>query len=247
MPSPVPMSDQAGRILNRVAAEVSIATVQDPFAVSDPTFSQLIQLMNTAGEELVLQFPWEQLQNEANITTQNGDTGDYALPTDFAYMTNQTGWERNSQVPLFGPLSPQEWQYLKARDPGSATLYASFRIKQGQFSLFPAPPSVGLNINYEYIGKNWVQDGDTPTLFKDSVERFSDVPLYNRLLIGRYVKVKYQEAHGLDSTKAQDDFNQIYAVQTGQNMGAPVLNAGGGGYTMPLLNGFNAPLTGYGS
>ena len=247
MPSPVPMSDTASRIINRVAAEVGIQPVADPFSSDDPTFQQLIFLMNTAGEELLIQFPWEQLQNETSITTQSGDTGEYPLPDDFAYMINQTGWERSQNVPLFGPLSPQEWQYLLGRDLVTSTIYASFRIKQGYFTLFPAPPSVGLNIHYEYIGKNWVRDADNPLLFKDEVTKAADTPLYNRLLISRYTKAKYLEAHQMDSSRAQDDFNQMFEQLAGRGAGAPVLNAGRPSGGMPYLDGFRSvPDSGFG-
>ena len=247
MPTPVPMADQAGNILNRIAAEVSIAPVQDPFATNDATFVQLIALMNTAGEELLIQYEWEQLQNEHAIVTADGDSGEYPLPSDFAYMINQTGWERAQNVPLGGPLSPQDWQYLLGRDLVNSTIYASFRIKQGYFNIFPQPPPTGLDINFEYVGMNWVQDGDDPLVFKTSVSKFNDVPLYNRLLIGRYVKVKYYEAHQMDSTKAQDDFNQIFSTLTGRSMGSAILDAGSYGRSIPYLDGvYNVPTTGYG-
>ena len=248
MPFPEPMSDTAGNILNRIAAEVGIAPVADPFASDDPQFQQMTWLLNTAGEELLIQFPWEQLQNKHQVTTAAGDTGDYPLPEDFAYMINQTGWDRTNNVPLFGPLSPQDWTYLLGRDLVSSTIYASFRLQLGQFTIFPQPPPVGLDIHFEYVGMNWVQDANDPLLFKDKVERADDRPLYNRLLIGRYTKVKALEARGADTTKAQDDFNQVFQYLTGRNMSAPVLNAGISSVgSVPYLNPcLNAPNTGYG-
>lgn len=245
MPTPVPMAAQAGDIINAVAAECGIAPVTDPFSEQDQTFQQLIYLLNIAGLELVLMFPWEQLQAEHAIATTALDTGDYALPTDFAYMINQTGWERAQNVPLGGPLSPQDWQYLLGRGLTTSTLYASFRLREGQFSIFPQPPPAGLDIRFEYVSKNWVYKPDT-LVFTDSCDTFSDTPMYNRLVLSRYLKVKYLDSKGLDSSKAQDDFDDVFSGMTGQNMGAKVLDAGGYGNGVPLLGGGNVPFNGYG-
>jgi hypothetical protein len=91
MPYPDTMSDTAGEILNRVAAEVGIAPVGDPYGTNDPTFQQLTYLLQTAGEEMLIFYPWEQLQNEHAILTDATDSGNYLLPDDFAYMIPQTG------------------------------------------------------------------------------------------------------------------------------------------------------------
>lgn len=236
----------ANEILNRVAAEVGIAPVPDPYASVDPIFVQLTYLLNTAGEELMYAHQWEFLTAEHQIITAVDDTGTYPLPDDFGYMINQTGWERAENVPLGGPLSAQDWTYLKGRDLASSTLYASFRIANGDFKIYPEPPPVGLDINFEYNSINWVSDGQVTPTFKPQVNVGSDVPLYDRTLISRYVKVKYLEAGGFDTTKAQADFNQIFSFITGFDQAAGLLNAGRGGRNFPYLSVLNAPDSGYG-
>ena len=237
---------QANAILNRVAAEVGIAPILDPIASQDPFFIQLRYLLNTAGEELSQAYPWELLTRSFQVITQTGDTGEYDMPEDFNYIINKTEWDRTNNVPMGGPLSPQDWTYLKGRDLASNTLYASFRIAQGKFNVFPSNPSVGLDLNFEYITKNWVWDGNivTPT-YTDEVVLASDIPLYDKTLITRALKVKYLESGGFDTTKAQADYNQIFAFLTGNDKGAPVLNAGRGRGN-PYLSTRNAPDTGYG-
>jgi hypothetical protein len=151
-------------------------------------------------------------------------------------------------VPLFGPLSPQDWQYLLGRDLVSSTIYASFRLQDGVMRLFPQPPPNGLDIHYEYVSKNWVIDQETapPDIYKDSVTQGTDKPLYDRTLITRYLKLKYLEAKGFDTTKAQADFNQSFSFLTGHDKGAEILNAGRR-YGFPYLDAWrNLPDTGYG-
>jgi hypothetical protein len=237
----------AADILNRVAAEVGIAPVQAPYSSQDPFFIQLQYLLNTAGEELMQAYPWEALVRSHQIVTQVGDTGEYDMPEDFGYILNQTEWDRTNNVPMGGPLSASEWTYLKGRDLASNTLYASFRIAQGKFNVFPSDPIVGLDLNFEYITTDWVWNGDAQfPEFKDSITEPSDVPLFDKTLITRALKVKYLESGGFDTTKAQADYNQICAFLTGNDKGAPILNAGRGRGGFPYLSVWNTPDTGYG-
>lgn len=246
---PITTVTTANIIINRVAAECGLEPVIDAYSSPDPSFIQLRYLLNTAGEELVQAYPWGLLTKEHTIVTAGGDSGDYPLPADYLYMINQTGWERRENVPLFGPLSAQDWSYLQGRDLVSSTIYASFRLQEGLFRIFPQPPPANLDIHFEYISKNWVSDAAMPTpMFKDEANALTDVVLYDKTLITRALKVKFLEAKGFDSTKAQDDYHQTFQFITGFDKGAEVLNAGGGGRGFPYLDTYrNLPDTRYGS
>ena len=234
-------------LLNRVAAEVGLQPVADPYADQSQHYLQLRYLLQTAGEELTLSYPWEWQVASHNIITQALDTGNYDLPADFLHMIDQTGWERGANVPLMGPLSAQDWTYLLGRDLVSATIYASFRIKEGKFSLFPQPPPAGLDVNFEYQSKNWVSDGQpTPTL-SDLVTSGSETILFDRTLISRMLKLKWLESKGFDSTKPQDDFNQVFGSITGKDKGAGILSAGRNARAFPYLDArYSTPDTGFG-
>ena len=233
-------------LLNRVAAEVGLTPVADPWADGAQHFLQMRHLLQTAGEELTLAYIWEWQQNNHTIVTQALDTGNYDLPPDFLQMIDQTGWERSSNVPLFGPLSAQDWTYLLGRDLVSSTIYASFRLKEGKFSIFPQPPPAGLDINFEYQSTNWVSDGQpTPTL-TDTVSSGSEIVLFDRTLISRYLKLKWLESKGFDSSKPQDDFNQVFGSLTGKDKSAEIISAGRH-LGFPYLNTYrNTPDSGYG-
>ena len=47
-----PVTSTATQILNRVAAEIGLAPVSDPYSSQDPAFIQMRYLLNVAGEEL---------------------------------------------------------------------------------------------------------------------------------------------------------------------------------------------------
>ena len=237
----------ANDVLNRVAAEVGLTPITDPYASQDPAFIQMQHLLNTSGQELLESFPWANLVRSEQITTQAGDSGKYDLPSDFAYMIDQTGWERAENVPLFGPLSAQQWTYLLGRDLVSYTIYASFRLAENQFWLFPQPPAVGLDINYEYISRNWVKAGDQADTFRDEVQVGSDVPLYPPILITRILKLRFLQARGFDTTGPMAEYRHALESWKGKDNSAPILNQGNRGWQYPYLDGLrNTPDTNYG-
>lgn len=243
-----PLTSTANDILNRVAAETGLDTVTDPVSSTEKAFIQLKTLLNIAGEELSQNYPWETLVKEETFTTTALDTGEYDLPTDFLYMVNQTGWDRANDLPLAGPLNAQDWSCLVGRNLTGGSIYASFRINAGKFKLLPQPVTAGIQVAYEYVSRNWVLDGDDGVTYKDSVTTGGDTPQFDRTLLSRYVKVKFLEAKGFDSTKAQADLNQSFALLTARDQGAPVLNAGRGYRGFPYINGrYSVPDTGYGS
>ena len=233
-------------ILNRVAAEVGLEPVADPYASTEQHFRQMRFLLQTCGEELSLAYAWEFLNSSYQIVTAALDSGNYPLPDDFMYMIPQTGWERANNVPLAGPLSAQDWTYLLGRDLVSSTIYASFRLKAGEFSIFPQPPPVGLNINFEYQRRTWVQDAVDPTVYKADVTVGSDIPLFDRTLITRMLKMKWLESKGFDTTKPQDDFNQIFGFLTGKDKTGEILSAGYGSQSIPYLDNRSVPDSGFG-
>ena len=238
----------ATETINRVAAEVGISPVADPYNTTDDSITQMTYLLNVAGEELCQLYPWEFLVREHQIQTVDTDSGDYPLPADWLYMMNQTGWERSENVPLYGPLSGQDWQYLLGRDLVSHTIYASFRIQQGLFTIFPQPPPNGLDIHFEYISRNWVIDSETGNSLVDRVDKGADTPLFDRTLLSRYLKLKWKESRSLDTTTAQADVNQMFQMLTAHDKGAQILTAGRNARGYPYLDSWtNVPDTGYGT
>lgn len=238
---------QADDIINRVAAEVGLTPTLNAYGTSDPAFVKLRYLLQIAGEELALAHPWEFLTKSHAITTAVDDTGVYPLPDDFLYMIPQTGWEHSQNVALGGPLSAQEWTYLQGRDLASTSIYASFRISDGSFNVYPNPPPEGLDIRFEYVNRNWVRSPTQPYTYGDTLDTAAHTPMYDRTLITRYLKLKYLQATGFDTTAAEDDFAQNFDFITGKDKGGGgIVNAGRTRIAYPYLSHANIPDTGFG-
>ena len=236
-------------IINQVAVEVGLNPASNVFASPDTAFEQLRYLLQSSLKELLELFPWQILTRSFSYTTVQGEVGKISLPSDFAYMIPQTGWDHNNNVPLVGPLSPQDWTYLRGRDLVGSTIYASFRLNENQLWIFPQNPMpADLQITFEYISLNLVQKaGVLPIEYTDQIEEAADIPLFPPHLIQRLLKAKYLEAKGFDSQKAQDAFWQSFNSWSGRDNSAPILNAGRAWRGYNYLNGFyNTPDSGFG-
>lgn len=182
--------------------------------------TQALSLLNSLGDDLVKAHDWQFLEATA---TFNGDgtTTEFALPSDFGRIVNQTTWSTNNKLPMEGPLSPQAWGWVQFGIVSAGVFYR-YRILGNQLAVFPAPTS-GEVIKFYYIKKNWVLDDDAVT-YKDSTDAGADTPQFNRSLLIKGLKVRLWAQKGFDTTLIGKEFYDELAMEKGQDQGAPVLN-----------------------
>ena len=234
----------ASAIINKVAVEVGLAAVTDPWAETDGNFTQLIGLLNSAGEELVELHPWQRLKSTTTYTTDG--TGSQTVPIDFCYMIDQTGWNRSSNIPLLGPASSQEWAFLIGRNLNGESIYLTFNFEDDEMKYFPTD-NTGSEIAYEYVSRNWVADATDPTVHKDAADNAGDLVLYEPILMQKFLKAKFLEAKGFDASSARLEFENMFLSRTGKDKGAPTLSASRSRNSLLLLNVWrNVSDTGYG-
>lgn len=231
-----PNSATALTILNNVADEMAIdISTSDPYSGSLEGDRQLRALLSTAGRELLSMYDWQILRKVYEFTTTPTDTGNYALPTDWSRIMNQSGWDTSEELPLYGPLSPQQWSTLVSRAVVSTTTLG-FRITGGEILIYPYNPvGVTRTLRFEYVSNTWVLADDGIT-FKTAPNSPSDLILYDQTLTEKLLKYKWLQAKGFDATAAWQDFQDRYDALTGQEKGATILstNCTGGGF--PLIN-----------
>jgi hypothetical protein len=249
LPSPY---STAGTLINRAAVQIGLGSSPDPYSSADPNFAQLCEYLAVVGDELKQLANWPQLRKECVITTTGATL--YPLPADYQEMLDQSGWNRSTQIPLGGPLSSQQWQYLKARQVG-VTFNVLFRQNPQSMELFT--PSTGVTIAFDYLSSSWAQDAansanlDTagaPVGDKNAPTQFGDLVLFDPLLVVRGLKVQFLQAKGMDTTVARGEYELRLAQEIGAGTGAPVLNLGRRAMTTDrLLDGANMPIRGWGS
>ena len=160
----------AQTVLAQAGVELGLLSASDlgddAFTSSDSTVLQLLALLKKAGRDLVDEFNWQQLRAEYSILTQTAAAASAAgqstwgavpLPYDWRSMTDQSGWNRTNRLPLGGPLSEQEWQFLSSRVAG-VVWTVLFRPMQGLMFLYPSTATpAAQQITVAYKSSWWVQ------------------------------------------------------------------------------------------
>lgn len=242
--------DTASEIVNAAAVECGLTASTDVFSSSDPAFVQLRTMLTSVGRELLGLHQWNRFVKTHTITTAvPPDTGDYDLPSDFGFMIDQTGWTPTNVgmgLPLGGPLSEQDWAYLVNTNLASSTIYVSFKQSEGKFIVLPQPPPNAIDIIFSYISRWWVAAAATPTTAStDKVQANDDVVLFEPILIVKFLKLRFLESKGFDTTAAIAQFQSVFMQWTGKDTSAPVLNAARM-RIFPYLGWRNIPETNYG-
>lgn len=128
------------------------------FGNTNLTAKSCLNLVQRAGNSLERRHRWVELIAEHTFNTADG-TASYALPSDFRAFANMSWWDRTNFDPMFGPVSPAEWQFLKSSVAGdTGTITKWFRVKGSsstQFFIHPTPTSTD-STAYDYYSKNWI-------------------------------------------------------------------------------------------
>lgn len=211
-------------ILKQISGELGLKRLTTISQADDLQAVQLISLLNSCGNEMMLYYPWEQFTKEFIFQTV-ADQGDYDLPSDWNYFKDQTQWDRTDHWPLLGPKSAQEWAWLKG-SLVAALPRQRFRVAGDKFKLWPIPAASAnpssVTIAMEYVSKHWVKKSDGTT--SDMVVEDGDVVLYNPWLVVKYVKFKFYDLKGFPNAGVQQDFLRVFNSVTGKDVGAKILS-----------------------
>lgn len=223
-----------GTVLEIIGQAMSELGLSKPVTVvdnSDVTATQFLALLTSAAAEMVNYYKWEQLQYEFLQTTVALQEA-YELPADFLYMVDQSQWDRTNHWPLLGPKSAQEWQWLKGGmlSQGPRLRY---RIRLTKLFIHPIPgetqgTATDFDLAMEYISGHYVLksggDESVRTDFSAEIVSDGDTIWMDKWLLSKYVKLKFWETKGFDTTAFRDDFLYLFNNATGRDKGAPVLS-----------------------
>lgn len=210
-------------ILRQLSGELGLPLQTTVVDAGNVQGSQLLAALNSAGNELLMYYPWAQLSTEWSFPTV-ANTSTYDVPADWKYFRDQTQWDRTNHWPLLGPKSPQEWAWLKGGIVASFPR-TRYRVIGQKLHIFPTPPTVGFvpyTLAMEYIRSTWVQPATgSPT---EMVTLDGDTCLYDPWLLIKFTRLKFYQLKGFDTKAAEADFTRIYESLTGKDTGAAVLS-----------------------
>jgi len=191
------------------------------FASSDQNIITLLALAQTEGKQLLDRFSWPATQLEVTHTSLAAELQGVmtTLAPGFSYITSSTFWDRTLTQPVTGPLTPIEWQALKARTATGP--YSSYRIFAGNMYAYPAP-SAGNTWVFEYqsnyfckssAGTNqsaWAADADVGALDENLME------------LG--IVWRFKKKNGLDYSEDFRSYEQKLATEMSRAGGRRILS-----------------------
>lgn len=233
-------------VVNMVALSVGHPKTNDAVATQDEAILRMVYYANNACIDLAVMFNWERLSKTDVIDVVADTPGQvekgFPLPADFRIMTDDTHWNRSTQLPAIGPVNPQDWQWMIVRQTMITTRFL-WRIRDGMLWV-KSPPTVGQPFSFEYTSRNWAMNADG--FGKDFMDQNTDYHLFPWELVVYSTRAKWLENEGYDATTAKGDFKRAFDYETGTDKGATALTiVPGAGY--PYIDAFrNSPDTGYG-
>lgn len=204
----------------------------------------MLELATELGRELNSPGKWQFFDRTYAFTTVPGDTT-YPLPDDWEYYVDNTGWNLTARVPLIGPMTPQQWALLQARQLGGTTLYMQYQVVNDQIEFYFVPDTPQ-DISMNYQGRGWVRDATVTTDFRDFIENDGDTIIYDPLLVQLGLINLWRDRKGFDTTRSSIKYQDRLGVCLAKDSPAPDLHTSRQN-RYPYLGLWNLPDTGYGS
>lgn len=237
------------KTVQELATMVGFPKPSDPAGSDDPAVQQMVAAVNMAGADMLNLYDWQQMAKPYEITIQAEYPGQkeigVELPKDFWCFIDQTQWNKNTQLPALGPVSPQAWQQIMIRNPKIVMTFL-WQVRDNKLWI-QCPPDSPQVFSFYYMSRGWVRDETNPDLYKNEATKNGDQILFDDYLMVLLSRVKWLQMKGMDATSAAGQFQTNYDIRKGKAKGAPVLsmvtNVG-----LPYLNVMaNVPDTGYGN
>lgn len=137
------------------ALQVPVAAVSS----TDTTAIQLLAILKELVNDISSESDFSAITKEATWTATATESQGLltALAADgYKWMIGGTFYDRTQGRPVQGPLSPQEWQAIKAV-PTSAPQY-SYRIREQELLIYPTPAAPLSEFAFEYASTFIVKD-----------------------------------------------------------------------------------------
>lgn len=181
---------------------------------TDAQIRQVKALLEEIGNDLSVRGDWESLTYEATLTTvatESQGAMTTLAPNGFRHIKNETIWDRTNKLPIYGPLTSQDWQATKALT-ATGPRY-QFRIRGGLLMVNPVP-TAGYTWAFEYVTQNWISNA-AGSIFKQYFTVDSDLILLPETLVLMGLRWKYKAEKGFDFA---EDF-RTYEMQVQDALG----------------------------
>lgn len=146
-------------ICQGAAIEIQVEPPGSIVGNASPSSRRLLRYANKVGNRLMTQAAWQVLRKEVTFTAVSGEAQPGILPSDFDRFVPETFWNRSDRFLLAGPISPAQWNGLKALTY-EARDARKFIYRGNAIQVIPAFGG-GEACAFEYVSRNWVDtNGD---------------------------------------------------------------------------------------
>lgn len=192
-------------ICTDAADELALVRPSVLMAADDETEKRLARILTRTVRALHARYDWQVLLREKTFTTVAADVQTSAVPTDFLRFVPGTMHNRSTSWSTYA-LTPQEWQFQKAR-VASAAITTQIRRRGNNLICYPNPPA-GETVAYEYVTNRlgWESDGTTELTGASAFAADTDIPFLNAELITLGVIWRYRKSEGLDYAEEFRDY-----------------------------------------
>lgn len=201
---------------------------------SDAQVSQIFFLLNEVCEDITARWDWQSLSLEVLFTTSAGeDQGDFfsdIIGLDKTYykkVVKDTIFDRTLRLPLYGPMSPQKWQAIKAL-PTTGPLY-KYRIR-GDRLLFNPSADAGHACAFEIYTHLAVLSAAGGQQIKFHAD--TDTFLLDEKLLLAGLRWKWKAEKGLDYAEELERYEYLGAQAAGSDATKATLSMDGGTHNM---------------
>lgn len=209
-------------ICTDAADEVGINRPSSIVGNVSPDAQKLLRLAKKVGLMCMKKFPWQILRKEQTFTALATEEQTGILPSDFDRIVTETFWDRSTPRLLTGPITPVEWQGLKAKSYTGPP--PKFIIRGGALLTIPAFGG-GEALAFEYVSSKWCQSsGSTP---QTTWAADTDTGIISEELITLGVIFEYLDGEGQPAATALAKFTDYWntLVQNDQP-NARIMSAG---------------------
>ena len=201
------------QLVTRFSEEMGQSAPATVVGNTDVGVLQLKRLLEMVGEHLMQKGRWQKLARRIAWTSISGeDQGDISAITGITlpgYIVPDTFWDNTLRRPIYGPVTDQTWQMLKASVP-SNPLY-QFRI-QNNHILINGDMEAGHSLSFIYQTQGWLQTTSSSGVYVASITADTNVPVFSDQLMELGLKAFWLRAKQLPFdvemqmfTSARDD------------------------------------------
>lgn len=212
-------------MIQTAAAWLALPIPTAAYTSRDTQTIQLRSLLNEEGIELCTwpDHAWTKITKQTTFTTVAAEIQTSAVPSDFARFCDQSMWDRTQDRPVWGPLTPQQWQQEKA-GPTFTTMYYGFRIRGNDFLMTPTP-TAGDTIAYEYVSNKYVYASGDTTPTKTAFTVDTDTSIFDETLMTRGLRWRFLRAKGLSYSQEYEEWVTLLQRFAARDGGMPKLSA----------------------